>query len=186
MRVQNRVYAGTAVSVRTSSYDGDADGVFDMADEHAAMVLTMQGWSKPSTKTAKPIVSAAPAAPPEAAPAAPPEAAPAAPPEAAPAAPPEAAPDADEAAPDAIEAAPDADEAAPDADEAAPDADEAAPASEEAVEGPDLLAITTRAEMLRVAAEHNVALSSAQRKMSVDELRAIVDAAIYGAVEVAP
>jgi len=137
MRVQNRVYAGTAVSVRTSSYDGDADGVFDMADEHAAMVLTMQGWSKPSTKSAKPIVSAAPAAP-----AAPPE--------------------------------------------ATPDADEAAPASEEAVEGPDLLAITTRAEMLRVAAEHNVALSSAQRKMSVDELRAIVDAAIYGAVEVAP
>jgi hypothetical protein len=108
------------------------------------MVLTMQGWSKPSTKSAKPIVSAAPAAP-----AAPPE-------------------------------------ATPDADEAAPDADEAAPASEEAVEGPDLLAITTRAEMLRVAAEHNVALSSAQRKMSVDELRAIVDAAIYGAVEVAP
>jgi len=124
MRVQNRVYAGTAISVRTASYDGDADGVFDMADEHAAMVLTMQGWAKPSTKSAKPIVAAAPVAV------------------------------------------------------------EAEPAAEEAVEGPDLQAIVTKAEMLRVAAQHNVELSSAQRRLSVDELRPIVDAAIYGAVEV--
>ena len=129
MRVQNRVYAGTAISVRTASYDGDADGVFDMADEHAAMVLTMQGWAKPSTKSAKPIVAAAPVA-------------------------------------------------------AAPVAVEAEPAAEEAVEGPDLQAIVTKAEMLRVAAQHNVELSSAQRRLSVDELRPIVDAAIYGAVEV--
>jgi hypothetical protein len=134
MRVQNRVYAGTAVSVRTASYDGDADGVFDMADEHAAMVLTMQGWAKATTKSAKPIV----AAPIVAAPVA--------------------------AEPAAVEV-------------------EAEPAVE-AVEGPDLQAITTKAEMLRVAAQYNVDLSSAQRRLSVDELRVIVDAAIYGAVEV--
>lgn len=46
--------------------------------------------------------------------------------------------------------------------------------------GPDLAAMTTVEELLATAAQWKIKLSKAQKKLSVDELRAVLDKALYG------
>ena len=154
-RIQNHSYANTGLAVRGTTYQGDAKGVFEMEDTHADQILETRGWAEVSSKVAKkPDGPLAPAATPAEPPAA-------SEPAAAPGEPPE----------------PPAEEGSPAAPEAPVEGTQGG--EEEPGEGPDLSAMTTKKQLLDVAAEYGVELTAEQKKLPVDELRKVIDSGLY-------
>ncbi len=185
--VQNLGLADTELIVSGMTYKGDALGIFSMPDEKADMLAGTPGWTltdvEPvSEEDVDPVaalreggresVSAELPAPPaptlDQTPAAPPA--------------PEVTPPAEEGegdadAPTAPEGdGPDETPAEGDGEGEGGDSDEG-----EGDEGPDLDAATTKKALFAIADEWGCELSAAQKKMTADEIRVILDAEIYPA-----
>jgi hypothetical protein len=181
--VKNPNFADRDLNVSGTNYTGDAEGIFEMADEHADKVLGMKGWGESAkaptapadfdpVKSLREEVDAAAPAPPA------PGLAPA--------------PTIQPPAPDAPESPPESPAAPPEAADAQPPAETEsggeAPASEDGEgesddgegDGPDLEAATTKKALYEIAKEWDVKLTAEQKKGSVEDIRAILDAEIYG------
>jgi hypothetical protein len=166
--VVNQNMAGCDLNVSGTTYTGDAAGIFAMEDAHADRVLQMPGWAlSPTAPTSAEDVD----------PVANLRTATAGPKPPAPAPAPTAPPPAEEPPPPPVESveelqAKQAEQAA----EEAPEAEEEEPEEE----GPDLDAATTKTALYAIAEEYGVKLTTKQKKLPVDEIRAILDTEIYG------
>lgn len=165
--IKNENLAGSPLNVGGRVYTGDAGGVFAMENAHADQLLATAGWSaaeaapipaaKPDPVAAlRETVSSDDIAPPA------PGLAPA------PTAPPAAEPVEEKAA-----EVPAEEEHAP----TEPPPAEEVPAE---TEGPDLAQMGSKTKLLAAAKEYGVKLTTAQKKLDINELRALVDREIYG------